>query len=146
MMIQMIPHMLLGHPISAILSRLKCRKACEYFHWRTLPKRGRRKINQSQIDYIHDRSVFWVEIFFGPIAHLLGTLNLHYLGYKIYMLGPVEAAIKYSACSGLFIRWGMNSPYIEERKEVENLLNKVRLQRLELSNSGHPRWPTLEKI
>lgn len=141
MMIQMLPHMLLGHPISAILSLIKLRKLCEWFHWRTLPKRGRRKIKQSQIDYIHDRSVFLVEIFFGPIAHLCGTLNLHYLGYKIYMLGPVEAAIKYSACSGLFIRYGMCSPYLEERKNVERLLYKIRLQRAELNNSNHPRWP-----
>lgn len=144
MMWQMMRHMLIGHPISAILSLLGLRNLCEWFHWRTLPKRGRRKIKQNQIDYIHDRSVFWVEVFFGPITHLLGALNLHYLGYRFYMLGPVEAAIKYSACSGLFIRWGMASPSAIERKEVKGLLNKVRSQRIELNNSGHARWPQLE--
>jgi hypothetical protein len=143
MMWQMMPHMLVGHPVSAILSLLELRSWCEWFHWRTLPKRGRGKISQSQIDYIHDRSVFWVEVFFGPITHLLGALNPRYLGYKFYMLGPVEAAIKYSACSGLFIRWGMCSPFIKEREQVEILLSKVRLQRTELSSSGHPRWPNL---
>jgi hypothetical protein len=141
MMWQMMRHMLIGHPGSAILSLLGFRRVCEWVHWRTLPKRARGKISQSQIDYIHDRSVFWVEVFFGPVAHLLGALNLRYLGYRIYMLGPVEAAIKHSACSGLFIRWGMCSSSTKEREEVEGLLTKVRLQRAELSTSGHLRWP-----
>lgn len=141
MMWQMSRHMLIGHPICAILSLLQLRSICEWFHWRTLPKRGRKKIGQNQIDYIHDRSVFWVEVFFGPITHLFGMFNLHYLGFKFYMLGPVEAAIKYSACSGLFIRWGMNAPSTEERQVVRKLLDRTRIQRVELNNSNQPRWP-----
>jgi hypothetical protein len=57
------------------------------------------------------------------------------------MLGPVEEAIKYSACSGLFIRWGMNSPFEKEREKVQELLYKVRQQREELCATGQPRWP-----
>jgi hypothetical protein len=138
---KMMPHMLIGHPTSAILSLLGFRETAEWVHWRTLPKRGRLKISQAQIDYVHERSIFWVEVFFGPVTHLLGALNLHYLGYKFYMLGPVEEAIKYSACSGLFIRWGMNSPSVTEREQVQELLYKVRQYRDELCASGQPRWP-----
>lgn len=140
MMVQMLPHMILGHPLAAILSYVGLWRACEWWHYYTLPPRARRKIRKDQLDYCHERSVFWVDVFFAPATHILGTLGFHYLGFRLYMLGPLEAAIAHSTHFN-FLLWSQYSPHPEERERAEILLKRARCHRARLANEGHPRWP-----
>jgi len=65
----MLPHMLLGHPVAAILSRVGLWRLCEWWHYRTLPARARRKIKRDQIDYDHHPDVFLIDLVFAPLTH-----------------------------------------------------------------------------
>lgn len=141
----MLPHMLLGHPVAAILSRVGLWRACEWWHYRTLPPRARRKIRKEQIDYDHDPSVFWIDFFFAPATHLCGAFGFFYLGFRIYMLGPLEAALEHSTHFN-FLLWGVYSPYAAEREQAQQLLKKGRCRRARLANAGHPRWPNIGQL
>ncbi len=152
MMWQMMPHMLLGHPIAALLSRaghLFWRKqlwaVCEWWHYDTLPARARTKIKQEHIDYDHHPSVFWIDFFFAPATHLLGALGLHYWGFRLYMLGPLEAALEHSTHFN-FLLWSVYSTDPKEREEAAKLLAKGRNRRAQLAMVGRPRWPQLAPL
>jgi len=140
MMWQMMPHMLLGHPIAAILSLVGLWRACEWWHYYTLPPRARKKIPKERLDYCHERSVFWVDFFFAPVTHLCGAFGFYYLGFRIYMLGPLEAALEHSTHFN-FLLWSQYSPYPEERERAERLLIKGRCRKAYLATVGRPRWP-----
>jgi len=145
MLWQMLPHMLLGHPVAAVLSYVGLWRLCEWWHYRTLPARARRKIRREQIDYDHDKSVFWVDFFFAPATHLLGAFGLHYLGFRLYMLGPLEAAIEHSTHFN-FLLWGVYSPDPVERENAARLMEKARCKRARLIAAGHPRWPQIGRL
>src|SRR5687768_16222579 len=142
MMVQMLPHMVLGHPIAALLSYVGLWRLCEWWHYFTLPRRAKRKISEAQLDYCHDRSVFWVDFFFAPATHVLGTLGFHYLGFRLYMKGPLEAAINHSTHFN-FLLWSQYSPDPDERAYAEKLMESARCRRARLTLQGHPRWPHL---
>lgn len=106
MAFMMLRHMLLGHPLAALLARCEYRKAATWIHWRSLPARGRRKATPEQIHFDMHRSLFWADFFFAPIAHLIGPcLGYHHLAHRFFMLGPVEAVMRHSAHIN-FIYWG----------------------------------------
>lgn len=146
MMVQMLPHMLAGHPIAAILSRLGFWRACEWWHYFTLPSRAKQKISKDQLDYCHHPDVFMTDFVFAPGAHLLGTLGLHYIGFRFYMLNPfLNAAIEHSTHFN-FLLWGNFSKDSKEREEARRLMTDARCRRAKLVLEGHPRYPHITML
>lgn len=105
MYIMMLRHMLLGHPLAAILARIGYREAATWIHWRSLPARGRRKATPEQVHFDMHKSLFWADFFFAPIAHLIACFGYFLLAHRFFMLGPVEAVMRHSAHIN-FIYWG----------------------------------------
>jgi hypothetical protein len=113
MYFMMLRHMLIGHPLAAVLARLNCRKAATWIHWASLPARGRRKATPEQIHFDMHRSLFWADFFFAPVAHLFACFGYFHLAHRFFMHGPIDAVMRHSAHIN-FIYWGRLSNQIED--------------------------------
>ena len=141
----MLPHLFIGHPIAAVLSRVGLRTSAEWWHWRTLPARSRRKVGLKQLRFDHHPSLFLADFFFAPLCHLLGCFGQYYLSFRLFSLGPIEAIADHSTHVN-FIAWGEFSPDPLEREFARSLLAKARRRGAYLTTVGQPRWPHLGQL
>jgi len=63
-------------------------------------------------------------------------------GYRIFLMGPVEAAVMHGP-HHVFFAWGLLSSDPIEAKAAASLLTRARARCRTLSVNGHPRWPNI---
>lgn len=96
---QMLVHACIGHPVASVLSLVGMRASAEYIHYRTLPKRARRKIPRWKITFDHSPELILADVFFNPLAHIARAFGRYRLCNWIFFSGPWETCLRHDTCN-----------------------------------------------
>jgi hypothetical protein len=102
MLLQMIPHTVLGHPSAQLCLMLGRQGWADAIHYWTLPTRAKRALGYQHPRFNPDRRLRLHDLFIVPLCSTVEAFGLYRLADWIFYRGPHAAAIECGACSYAF--------------------------------------------
>lgn len=96
---EMLVHACIGHPAASILSLVGMKATAEYIHYRTLPRRARRKVPRWRVTFDHSPELILADLFFNPLAHIARAFGRYRLCNKVFFSGPWRACLRHDTCN-----------------------------------------------
>jgi len=95
---QMLPHTLVGHPAAAVLSAVGLLAMADAIHYRTLPRRARRRLAPESVTFSHNRRLFWADLIWTPLCSMARAVGWHRVAETLFLIGPWKTSLALGGC------------------------------------------------